>query len=105
LDIKETYDFFYFFISTGTFIGITNLIYEDIYMSFFSDKLPLGSGNIGLGIGRANIANPAVGQTNPSTTNPAVGQTNPSAANPAVDQTNPPTVNPGVDQADSPECE
>jgi hypothetical protein len=88
LDIKETYDFFVFFISTGIFVGIINLTYEDIYMSFCSDNasLPVGSGNIGSGVGGANTGNQAVGQSNPSAVNPAVDQSNPSAVNPAVDQ-------------------
>jgi len=79
LDIKQTYDFFYLFISTGIFIGIINFIYEDTYMLFSSGGglPPVGSGNIG--VGGAGIVNSAVGQPNPSAVNPAVGQPNPPA--------------------------
>jgi len=74
LDIKETYDFFYLFISTGILVGIINFIYEDIYMLFSSgdELVPIISGNIGIvGIG---IGNSGVSQSNP--VNPVVGQSN-----------------------------
>lgn len=76
MDIKQTYDFFYLFISTGILAGIINFIYEDIYMLFSSGGglPPVGGGNTG--IGGAGIGNPAVGQANPPAVNPAVGQAN-----------------------------
>jgi hypothetical protein len=78
LDIKQTYDFFYLFISTGIFGGIINLIYEETYM-LFSGLQPAGGGNLGIGAGGPGIGNPAVGQANPPAANPAVGQANPLA--------------------------
>jgi hypothetical protein len=63
LDIKQTYDFFYLFISTGIFVGIFNFIYEDTYMSFTSGgELPPTGGNISTGVGGAGIGNPVGGQ-------------------------------------------
>jgi hypothetical protein len=74
LDIKQTYDFFYLFISTGVFAGIINLIYEETYMLFSSGGglPPIGGGNLGINPGGA-------GRGNPVATNPTVGQANPPA--------------------------
>jgi hypothetical protein len=69
LDIKQTYDFFYLFISTGIFAGIINFIYEDTYMLFSSGGgIPPTSGNISTGIGGAGIGNPIGSQANPGFT-------------------------------------
>lgn len=82
LDIKQTYDFFYLFISTGTFAGIINLFFEDTYMLFSSGNgLPPVAGGAGINAGSVN---PAAGQANP----PIAGQANPPAANPAIGQAN-----------------